>query len=411
MYSIVCHRCQRKIDEASYQPACLNCGGPLHFEYPGYLSPKERTGKSMWIYRDLLPVRSATRIISLDEGGTPLLKARFSEQADVYIKNETLNPTGSHKDRALSIGMTKAVEFGRDAVMLYSDGSTALSSAAYAARAGLKSITVIGRGTPEYSLLPLMVYNSHLLEYQGTAAEALNWVHKACQTLGIYETSTYRLANPYQAEGAKTIGLEIFEQLGRPPEWVVVPVGGGGTLAGIWQAFVELQTRGLISRKPRMAGVLPEGFTMLEMALARGLQSDRELRGLAPLEAPPTRQVKIAMTYSPDGLEAIAAVRDSDGLFLYASDHEALAAQKKLGARDGIYAELSAAVAVVGAEKLLSAHQVHQRETVVVVVTGFGFREKGALSDQLTLTKTPVDASSGIAVLKEILRNKRVRWT
>jgi threonine synthase len=357
----------------------------------------------MWKYRDRLPVRPGSQIISLGEGATPLEKARSWEGMEVYLKNETVNPTGSHKDRALSIGVTTALEFGCDTVMLYSDGSTALSSAAYAARAGLKSITVVGHGVPDFRLLPLRIYNSHLLEYQGTAAQALDWVHDVCQRLGIYETSTYRLANPYQAEGPKTIGFEVVAQLGRAPDWLVVPVGGGGTLAGIGQAFADLQERGRISGQPRLVGVLPERYRMLETALERGLQSDQALRELAPPEAPPTLQVKIAMTFSPDGLAAVAAVRESGGLFLFASDREVLAAQQKLGAGEGIYAEPSAAAAMAGVEQLLGLNKVRKSDTIVAVITGSGFRETGVLSGRLDLTRTPVHAGTGPAVLESIL--------
>jgi threonine synthase len=134
------------------------------------------------------------------------------------------------------------------------------------------------------------------------------------------------------------------------------------------------------------------------------VQSERELKELAPREAPPTIQAKIAMTFPPDGLGAIAAVRESGGLFLYASDGEALLAQHKLGASEGIYAEPSAAVALVGAEKLLTVREVDPRATIVAVVTGSGFRETGALSGQRKLTRTPVDRVFGMEALEGLLR-------
>lgn len=403
MYAIICHRCRITLNEDPSQVACPTCRGPIDFQYSESLAPWDAACGSMWKYRQLLPVRSGAAVVSMHEGGTPLEPVRMLADAQVYIKNETVNPTGSHKDRALSIGVTKALEFGRDTVMLYSDGSTALSSAAYAARAGLKSVTVVGRDTPDFRLLPLVIYNSHVLEYQGTGAQALHWVHQVCQHMGIYETSTYRLANPYEAEGPKTIGLEIVEQLGRPPDWLVVPVGGGGTLAGIWRAFVDLQARGRISSRPRLVGVLPEGYNMLELGMERGVQSDADLNELAPAEAPRTIQAKIAMTFPPDGLEAIAAVRESSGMFLYASDREAIQAQQELGSRAGVYAEPSAAVAIAGVEKLLSLNQVGTQESIVAVITGSGFRETGAIAGGVPLRKTPVDTSSGVAALERIL--------
>src|SRR5206468_8785294 len=138
MYSILCQKCKATLEEDSYRVDCWNCGGPLEFQYAGDGSLGHFSSNSMWKYRDSLPVRQHSKIVSLQEGFTPLQKTRFHEGVEVYLKNETLNPTGSHKDRALSIGITKALEFGFDTVMLYSDGSTALASAAYAARAGLR---------------------------------------------------------------------------------------------------------------------------------------------------------------------------------------------------------------------------------------------------------------------------------
>ena len=182
---------------------------------------------TMWRYRAVLPVRPDSEIVTLGEGLTPLQKSRSTGRGEIYLKNECVNPTGSHKDRSLSIGLTKALEFGYDAVMLYSDGSAALSSAAYAARAQCRNITVLPADAPDFRAVPLAFYNSVILKYTGPNAEALKWVNQACQTLGLFETTTYRLANPYQAEGPKTIGLEIFEQLGSVPDWIVVPLGGG----------------------------------------------------------------------------------------------------------------------------------------------------------------------------------------
>ena len=403
MYRILCEKCKATVEERLYSVACSNCGGPLEFQYARNVSLGPSSCNSMWKYRDFLPVRQLSKLVSLQEGFTPLQKTRFHEGVEVYLKNETLNPTGSHKDRALSIGITKALEFGFDTVMLYSDGSTALASAAYAARAGLRNITVMAPGAPDARLLPLMIYDSTILEYQGKPAEALEWVHQACHRLGIYETSTYRRANPYESEGPKTIGFELFEQLGRTPDWVVVPVGGGATLAGIWRAFLELERLGLISKKPRMVGVLPEGYDILEKAMLRDVRSETDFRSLTLREAPSTLQVKIAMPCPPDGLELITAIRESNGLLIYARDEEALDAQKKLGALEGIYAEPSAAVAWVAVEKLMRMKKIGEGGTVVAVITGSGFRETGVIADRLEIKKVCIEPKSGMATLERIL--------
>ncbi len=359
----------------------------------------------MWKSRPRLPVRDGAPVVSLHEGMTPLERARDSVNGDaLYFKNETLNPTGSHKDRALSIAVSKAVEHGFDTVMLYSDGSAALSSAAYAARAGLRNVTVVPRGMPDHRLAPLLIYNSVILEYQGSAADALDWVHDFCLRYAIFETSTYRKANPYQAEGPKTIAYEILEQLGAFPDWVVVPVGGGGTLSGICRGFAERHAGGPPTKLPRMAGVLPGGYTMLATALEQGVDSEPGLRALTLSDPPPTIQTKIAMAFPPDGLEVLAAVRNSGGLFLFASDEDVLGAQKRLAAREGIYAEPSSATSLCGVEQLFSRGLIASGETVVAVITGSGFREHTPVCSLLSVAKTPVDSKSSGAVLEELLR-------
>jgi threonine synthase len=403
MYTVFCQRCAARIGEDSFHMGCPECAGSLDFHYDKPTSLGDGSTSSMWRYRDVLPVRPQARVLSMGEGWTPLQKARSFGSCEVYFKNEALNPTGSHKDRALSIGITKALEFGKDPVMLYSDGSTALSSAAYAARAGLRNITLVPACTPKYRLLPLVLYNSLVLEYQGRAEEGLSWVHEACKELGIYETSNYRQANPYESEAAKTLGFEIFEQLNRVPDWVVVPVGGGGTLAAIWRAFKEIHSWGLTAGLPHMAAALPEHYTMLEEALERRVATEQELKALAPAELPATIQAKIAMSFPPDGLEAAAAIRESAGVILYSSDPEALDAQKKLASCEGIYAEPSAAASLVGVEKLLRTKRAARDESIVAIVTGSGFRETGTISDSVSFSPIVITPESGIAVLEKIL--------
>ncbi len=183
----------------------------------------------------------------------------------------------------------------------------------------------------------------------------------------------------------------------------MVPVGGGATLAGIWQAFRDLERLGKIDHLPRMVGVLPEGYEMLATALEHGLHSDEQLRDLSPAEAPATIQVKIAMAFPPDGLEAVAAVRQSGGLFVSASDEEAIEGQLVLGAMQGLYAEPSAAVVVVGIEKLKEMKKIKPGEVVVAVVTGSGFRETGAINGRVPLVRTPVEPAFGDRVVERLL--------
>jgi threonine synthase len=358
--------------------------------------------RSMWRYRSRFPVASDSSPITLGEGQTPLLRARSGPDGlTLFYKNETLNPTGSQKDRALSLSITKGVELGHKAVMLYSDGSTALSSAAYATRAGLRSLTLVGRGAPDYRLLPLAFYNSTVLEYQGSSAEALAWTREACQALNIYETTTYRKANPYGGAGLRTISYEIAEQLGDAPAWIVVPVGGGGTLCSIWNGFRELRERGEISRYPRMAAVFPAGYSLLERTMANGICDEEAFRSMAIPDPPETIQAKTAMALPPDGLETIEAIRESNGLIFYCTDEQAIDGQMLLG-REGIFAEPSAASVMVGVEAL-SALGLGPEEAVVAVVTGSGFRELGAIAESVSLKKYAIEPITGLNEIRRLL--------
>ena len=405
-YRILCERCQEGLGETSYQTSCPRCGGALGFKYSRELKDGRLCEASMWRYRALLPVRPDAEIVTLGEGLTPLQRSKSAAHEAIYLKNECLNPTGSHKDRSLSIGLTKAREFGFDTVMLYSDGSAALSSAAYAARAQCRNITVLPADAADYRAVPLAFYNSIILKYTGPNAEALTWVNRACRTLGLFETTTYRLANPYQAEGPKTIGLEIFEQLGRVPDWIVVPLGGGGTLTGIWRAFVDLQESGRASKLPHMVGVLAAGYTRLALALERHVTSQEALSQLPAPDPPLTILAKIAMTDPPDGIAALEAIRESSGRLLFATDPEAIEAQRTLGGAEGIFAEPSASASWVGVEKLLAGREVGKDHSVVAVITGSGFREMQTVSGHLEHSITTVNEKSGLSTLQRILESQ-----
>ena len=358
--------------------------------------------RSMWRYRRRLPIPLDVIPVSMGEGLTPLLRVRSAPgNLSLFLKNETVNPTGSHKDRALSVSITKAVELGRTTVMLYSDGSAALSSAAYAARAGLRSITLVGKGTPEYRLLPLAFYNSNVFEYEGDCADALDWTREACSALDLYETTTYRDVNPYGAEGPKTISYEVVDQLGKAPAWVVVPVGGGGTLCAIWKGFQEMHAAGEIATLPRLAAVLPLGYQLLERAFHAGASTEAELRSMVSRDVPATIQAKISMAYPPDGVETIRAIRESDGLFFYASDAQAIEGQRFLG-REGIFAEPSAASVMVAVESL-SQMGLGEEDAVVTLVCGSGFRELGTIAGAVQLKKHIVEPTNGIEVLRRWL--------
>jgi threonine synthase len=237
----------------------------------------------MWRYYPLLPIADTDAVVSLGEGGTPLLRSTVHPAAEVYLKDETRNPTGSHKDRQVCVAINHARSLGRTTSVLVSSGSTGIANAAYCARAGMRSIVFMAEGVPADRVYPVYALGSTVVEVRGQVDALIARLNELAVQRGLYHSSTARICNPYQAEGAKTIAFEIVEDLGRVPDWVVVPLGGGGTLAAMWRAFSELSDRSMIGRLPRMAGVTPRSFNALERALDLGYRTG------APLGSPPAQ--------------------------------------------------------------------------------------------------------------------------
>ncbi|HEV2125667.1 MAG TPA: pyridoxal-phosphate dependent enzyme, partial [Chloroflexota bacterium] len=211
----------------------------------------------------------------------------------------------------------------------------------------------------------------------------------------------YRRGNPYQAEGARTIGFEIAAQLGGQgedavPDWIVVPTGGGGTAAGIWRAYQELGDLGMVAKAsfPKIATIQPAAYNALETALARDLRTEEDLYALGLSEETPTLLAKLQHGVPPDALYALAALRESGGAATSVTDDAATEAQRCLGAKEGLFVEPSAAAAVAGVERLLAEGTIRPDETVVAVITGSGFRELGAVAGSTPLQRTPLDEAT-----------------
>jgi threonine synthase len=401
-YRIVCHRCGAAVPRETYHRVCPACDGDVEFRYDYAGARLDRDLPGIWRFFDLLPVDDPRAIVTLGEGDTPLLPARLGDRLGCRLrwKFEGMNPTGAQKDRGLAVAIAKAREFGFGGAIIASTGSAGLSSAAYAARAGLRHAVLVSRGTPPERILSMHLLGSAIFEVAGTIEDTLELLAAARDRYGAYETTTYRRANPYQSEGAKTLGYEIFLQSGAVPDWIVIPVGGGGTLSAVWRAFLDLRQMGQSDRMPKLAGVQPAAYNALEIAEREGLSSDQELRDIRFDDVPPTILVKLAHTYPYDGAEALAAIHASGGAVTVATDAEALAAQRRLGAAEGIYAEPSAAVALVGVEKLVRAGRIRPEETVVGILTGSGHRETHVLAarDELRVERiTPADGLERLA--------------
>lgn len=385
----ICLHCDAQQDAPALN--CGVCAGPLGFQYSyDDVTWDDRFSGAMWRYWPLLPVDPPDEAVTLGEGGTPLLPARSFDRQRVYLKDETRNPTGSHKDRSLSVAITHAKAVGAEVSIIVSTGSAGISNAALAARAGMRSVVVMTEGTPPDRLYPMYGLGATLVEVKAPIDPIVQGVIDVCREQGLYLSTTSRNSNPYQAEGNKTIAFEIVEELGRAPDWVVVPVGGGGTVSGVWRGFRDCRTLGLIDSVPRMIGVVPADYNALEVAFERGLSQWEDVMALPYDNPPPSILVKLAHSYPPDGMEALETIRSSNGFFVSVTDEEALSAQEACGRREGLFVEPSTGACLAGTTRLLDSGRVGPEDIVVAVVSGAGYRETACTMDSRPLRKQSV---------------------
>jgi threonine synthase len=410
IYSISCQACAASIPTDPYHRVCPTCGGDIAFRYDLARARLDRDLPGIWRFLDLLPVEQPAEIVSLGEGNTPLLPARLSDDLGCRLlwKYEGQNPTGAQKDRGLAVAIAKARAFGYTSAIIASTGSAGLSSAAYAARSGIRHTVLVSQNTPAERVIPMALLGSTIVEVAGTIEDTLELLAAARDRFGAYETTTYRRANPYQSEGAKTLGYEIFLQHGSVPDWIVIPVGGGGTLGSVWRAFLDLREMGRIDRMPKIVGIQPADYNGLEIAERDGLTTEDELRAIPFADIPPTILVKLAHTFPYDGEEALGAIRTSGGAVVTATDDEALTALRQIGATEGLYVEPSAAVSLVGVQKLVAAGRIRPDETVVAVLTGSGHRETHVFAARGELQMVRLAPGDGLDRLGLLLRDSKV---
>jgi threonine synthase len=377
-----CFRCHRSYAPELVLYQCPACATEVPsavycvYDYDGIArswSPATARDRdaTMWRYAELFPVEAANAV-TLGEGMTPLLRldnvGRRLGHTSLYLKDESQNPTWSFKDRLASVGATKALELGREVLTAASSGNGGAATAAYAARAGLRSI-VVTAGKPPAAMRALMtVYGTLLLT---TERNDQRWplVRYGVEEHGWFPIQNYLEphvgANPFAREGCKALAFEICEQLGwKAPDAVVFPVTVADTLAGAWRGFVELQMLGVIDRIPRLYGA--EIFGPLERALTS--------EEIAPVDGAPSLAVSTASTRTT--YQAVAAVRGSGGSSVAVDGDAPLQkAQQLLAEQEGIFAELSGALALAGAERLLTSGLIGTDETVVLVSTSGGLKD------------------------------------
>ena len=400
MYHLACIHCGARYPPDAVIYTCKRCGHLLEVRYPlGEMRIDRKEWKkrplSVWRYRELLPVAGSP--VTLREGGTPLypLEQLGKEMGlrSLHAKHEGMNPSGSFKDRGMTVGVSMALQLGKQTVACASTGNTSASLAMYAAKAGIPSVVLLPAGKVALGkVAQALIHGARVIAIRGNFDRALEMIHELCLSHGLYLLNS---VNPYRLEGQKTIGFEVLDQLGGVPDRIVLPVGNAGNISAVHKGLTELKDLGFIDSLPRMTGVQAEGSAPVVRAIREGLPE------VIPEPAPETVATAIRIGAPVNGEKALAAIRKTGGTAVSVSDAEILAMQKALASREGIGIEPASAASVAGVRRMVEEGIIDRDERVVCVVTGH------LLKDPETVVKQcapPVEIDADMASLCSALR-------
>jgi len=384
---LVCSKCGTTYEPEESPVMCRKRDfGRLDFEYDydavsamlTRASLKSRRAWDVWRYEELLPVRQKFAV-KLGEGNTPLIRAkRLGEKLGIinlYLKDETRNPTASFKDRAMAVGIAKAVELGKKDVAIASSGNAAASLAAYSAAAGIRCHAFVPDDAAIGKIAQLMLYGATILrckqEKEGEDA-TVQAMLRAVEESGYYPCPSFGPFNPYQVEGPKTIPFELFEQHKWDEiDWIFVPTGSGCLLTGVWKGLRDLKGVGLVNSYPRLVSVQPKGNQALTKAINKHLRFDQ----IVPEAYPKSVASGLLDPFPWDGDTALTGIDKTRGAGVSVDDPAIIQAVKDLAGCEGVFAEPSGAAGVAGLRKLLKEGVVKKDDTAVVLVTGSGLKE------------------------------------
>ncbi|EHP86134.1 threonine synthase [Methanotorris formicicus] len=399
-----CIKCGKEYDVDDITYTC-ECGGLLEIVYD-YETIKEKVSKEtlrkreigVWRYLEYMPVKDPKKIVTLHEGGTPLYKcdnlAKELGLKELYVKNEGANPTGSFKDRGMTVGVTRANELGVKVVGCASTGNTSASLAAYSARSGKKCIVLLPEGKVALGkLAQAMFYGTKVIQVKGNFDDALKMIRELAEKKLLYLLNS---VNPFRLEGQKTIGFEICDQLNwEVPDRVILPVGNAGNISAIWKGFKEFRETGIIDELPKMTGIQAEGAKPIVDAVKKGAKE------IIPEEHPETIATAIRIGNPVNAPKALDAIYSSGGTGESVTDEEITYAQKLLARTEGIFVEPASASSIAGLIKLLDNGVVDRDEKIVCITTGNGLKDPDAA---IRASEEPIKIECDIEVLKKILR-------
>jgi threonine synthase len=340
-------------------------------------------------YRRYLPVSDRTPVVTLHEGNTPLVPApRLAEATDpslsIYLKCEGFNPTGSFKDRGMTMAISKAVEAGSLAVICASTGNTSASAAAFAARAGVRAFVMVPKGAIALGKLSqAAIHGAKVLTVDGNFDQALSIVRQIAET---HPVTLVNSVNPFRLEGQKTAAFEVVDQLGRAPDYHLVPVGNAGNISAYWRGYREYHRDGKIKDLPRMIGFQAAG--------AAPIYENRVI------DEPRTVATAIKIGNPASWGLALEAMKDSQGWVDIVTDEEILRAYRMLAREEGIFMEPASAATVAGLVKLVKAGRLEPGSTLVLTLTGHGLKDPDtALESATRPTSVPASIDAVLAQL------------
>lgn len=319
-------------------------------------------------YREFMPLKEGVSAISLQEGNTPLIYAKKISKKlgiELYLKYEGVNPTGSFKDRGMTLAVTKAVEDGAKAIICASTGNTSAAAAAYGARAGLKTIVVIPEGNIALGkLAQALMHGAQVIAIKGNFDQALTIVKEITDN---YPVVLVNSLNPFRIEGQKSAAFEVCDQLGRAPDILAIPVGNAGNITAYWQGFKEYNKVGKIDSLPQMMGFEAEGSA----AIAKNIV----------IEKPETIATAIRIGNPASWDKAVNASQESGGLINYVTDQEILDSYYEIASTEGVLCEPASAASVAGVKKMLNKGKIKSGSKIVAVLTGHGLKDPDTAID------------------------------
>ncbi len=373
-----CNKCSNTY-ELSNISLCPKCGGILTVEYDiDYLRSFNKHNHSkfdkMWDYKEVLPPITNESIVTNDEGGTPLVDSRriISEinLKRLLFKDESKNPTGSFKDRPVSMCVSMAKEFDCDTVVVSSSGNGGASTASYSTLAGVNNIIFVPETTPVSKVGQALIYGGQVIRVKGNFSISYNAALKTALNENVMNITTTFL-NPYGIEGDKIISYEVFLQLGDVPDYFIIPVGAGPILYGIYKGFKELKQIGMIERVPKLVAVQSEGCA----PIANALINDSPVVSCANPSTVASAICDPLIGYEQDGEITVEAVKKTGGCGVIVSDDEILCAGRELAQKEGLYVEPASASAYAGLKKLIGQGTIDPNSTVICLLTGHGLKD------------------------------------